>query len=42
MLLEAGTNPKKVFEGKTPLQYAKAAGLLDIVSILKQHNTSHS
>ena len=26
ILLDAGANPKKVFEGKTPLQYAQAAG----------------
>ena len=40
MLLDVGANAKRVFQGRTPLQYAKAAGHTDIVSVLQQH-TKH-
>ena len=42
MLPDARANAKRVFCGKTPLQYAKAAGQSEIVSILKQHHKSRS
>lgn len=40
MLLDAGANSKRVFEGRTPLQYARDIGRADIVSILTQHQSS--
>ena len=42
MLLDCGASSKRVFEGRTPLQYAIDAGRHDIVSILTQHGKSRS
>ena len=35
MLLEAGASTKRIFQGKTPLQYARGANQMAIVDLLK-------
>ena len=42
MLLDAGANPKRIFEGRTPLQYAKEKGQSEIVALLQKHREPRS